>query len=185
MAQKFRQMNEAFDWVFQGKGKKEHISRLKEIAATNQTVVPLVRWGVGAEKIEWDLPEGMPDGNKIQDDIPDGMGETSITMEWRRIKQFTDPASNMKNLPQWKQEMNWLQILEGVHHKEADLLTHVKDRSLIVLYPKLEGILKDLGITEYDAVTKATKKKAFKAKDTSKKMEELKAKVDFTATDTA
>lgn len=185
MAQKFRQMNEAFDWVFQGKGKKEHISRLKEIAATNQTVVPLVRWGVGADKIEWDLPEGMPDGNKIQDDIPDGMGETSITMEWRRIKQFTDPASNMKNLPQWKQEMNWLQILEGVHHKEADLLTHVKDRSLIVLYPKLEGILKDLGITEYDAVTKATKKKAFKAKDTSKKMEELKAKVDFTATDTA
>jgi len=148
-------------------------------------VVPLVRWGVGADKIEWDLPEGMPDGNKIQDDIPDGMGETSITMEWRRIKQFTDPASNMKNLPQWKQEMNWLQILEGVHHKEADLLTHVKDRSLIVLYPKLEGILKDLGITEYDAVTKATKKKAFKAKDTSKKMEELKAKVDFTATDTA
>ena len=90
----------------------------------------------------------------------------------------------MKNLPQWKQEMNWLQILEGVHHKEAELLTHVKDRALIILYPKLEGILKDLGITEYDAVTKKSKK-AYKAKDTSKKMEELKAKVDFTATDTA
>tara|TARA_B100000029_G_scaffold505973_1_gene587836 strand:- start:432 stop:986 length:555 start_codon:yes stop_codon:yes gene_type:complete len=184
MAQKFRQVNEGLDWVFQGKGKKEQIDRLKELAANNQTIVPLVRWGVGAEIIDWGLPEGMPDGNKIQDDIPDGMGETTILLEWRRIKSFTDPESNMKNLPQWKQEMSWLQILEGVHHKEADLLTHVKDRALIVLYPKLEGLLKDLGITKYDAVTKKTKK-AFKAKDTSKKMEELKAKVDFTETPTA
>ena len=70
----------------------------------------------------------------IQDDIPDGMGETTLTLEWRRIKQFTDPAANVKNLPAWKQEMNWMSILEGMHHKEAELLTYVKDGQLLKLY---------------------------------------------------
>ena len=69
-----------------------------------------------------------------------------------------------------------MSIIEGVHHKEAEFITAVKDQQLIALYPKLEGILKDLGITEYVK----PKKKSYKAKDISKKMEDLKAKVDFT-----
>ena len=175
MAQKFRQVNEGLDWVFEARGKKKQIERLKELAAQNQTIVPLVRLGVGAEQAEWGLPEGMPESTKIQDDIPDGMGETTLTLEWRRIKQFTDPAANVKNLPAWKQEMNWMSILEGIHHKEAELITHVKDQQLLKLYPKLEGLLKDLGITEY-----SKPKKGYKFTDTSKNMDELKAKVDFT-----
>ena len=176
MGQKFRQLNEAFDWVFEARGKKKQVDRIKEIAANNQTVVPFVRWGVGAEQVDWGLPEGKPDATKIEDDIPDGMGETTLTLEFRRIKQFTDPNANIKNLPPWKQEMNWMSIIEGVHHKEADFITAVKDRQLLILYPKLEGILNDLGIEEYEK----PKKKSYKAKDVSKKMEDLKAKVDFT-----
>ena len=175
MAQKFRQVNEGLDWVFEARGKKKQIERLKEYAAQNQTIVPLVRLGVGAEQAEWGLPEGMPESTKIQDDIPDGMGETTLTLEWRRIKQFTDATANVKNLPAWKQEMNWMSILEGIHHKEAELITHVKDQQLLKLYPKLEGLLKDLGITEY-----SKPKKGYKFTDTSKNMDELKAKVDFT-----
>jgi hypothetical protein len=72
--------------------------------------------------------------------------------------------------------MNWMNILEGVHHKEAEFITAVKDQQLIRLYPKLEGILSDLGITDYVK----PKKKSYKAKDSSKKMDKLKAKVDFT-----
>ena len=172
---KFRQLDEGFDWVFEGRGKKAHIDRLKELAAGNQTVVPIVRLGVGAEQADWGLPVGMPESTKIKDDIPDGMGETTITLEWRRIKQFTDPTANIKNLPAWKQEMNWMAILEGIHHKEAELITHVKDQQLLKLYPKLENILKDIGITDW---VKA--KKGYKFTDTSQNMEELKKKVDFT-----
>ena len=106
--------------------------------------------GVGAEKADWGLPEGMPDVAKIEEDIPDGMGETTIKLEWRRIIQFTDPNANLKNLPPWKQEQNWLSIMEGLHHKEAKLMTAVKDRQLLKLYPKLEAILKDLGIEDYE-----------------------------------
>mgnify|MGYP001456573605 CR=1 FL=1 len=65
---KFRQVNEALDWVFEAP-KKDQVDRLKTIAKKNQTIVPFVRWGVGAEKVEWGLPEGMPETTKIKDDI--------------------------------------------------------------------------------------------------------------------
>ena len=161
MVQKFRQVDEAFDYVFEATKKAEQVDRLKEIAKQNQTIVPIVRMGVGAEDVDWGLPEGMPETTKIKDDIPDGMGETTITLEWRRIIQFTDPNANIKNLPAWKQEMNWMSILEGVHYKEAALITAVKDKQLLILYPKLEGILETIGITEY---VKPKKKRAKRAK---------------------
>lgn len=150
MARKFRQVNDALDWVFEVTKKDEQIARLKEWASTNQTVVPLVRIGVGAEKPDWGLPEGMPETTKLQEDLPEGMGDTTIQMEWRRINTFLDPNNNLRNLPTWKQEMNWMQILEGLHPTEAKILTAVKDGELLKMYPKLEKLLKDLGITEYN-----------------------------------
>ena len=157
---KFRQINEAFDWVFEAP-KKDQVERLKTVASKNQTIVPLTRWGVGAEPVDWNLPEGMPEKTKLKEDIPDDMGESTLTLEFRRIKSFTDPTSNMANLPEWKREMNWMSIIEGVHHKEAEFLTAVKDKQLLNLYPKLEAILGDLGITDY-VKPKKTRKKAVK-----------------------
>ena len=154
---KFRQVNEAFDWVFEAP-KKDQVERLKTVASKNQTIVPLTRWGVGAEPVDWNLPEGMPEKTKLKEDIPDDMGESTLTLEFRRIKSFTDPTSNMANLPDWKREMNWMSIIEGVHHKEAEFLTAVKDKQLLNLYPKLEAILGDLGITEYVKPKKKRKK---------------------------
>ncbi len=159
---KFRQVNEGFDYVFEAPTVDGQVGRLKEWAATNQTIVPLVRAGVGAVKIEWGLPEGMPENVKLDRDIPDGMGDTTIQMEWRRINTFLDPNSNLRNLVTWKQEMNWVQILEGLHYNEADLLTSVKDGKLLELYPKLEKLMKPLGIEEYN---KPVKKKSRKKKD--------------------
>lgn len=155
--QKFRQMNEGFNFVFEVDTIDEQVTRLKQWGKTNQTLVPIVRLGVGADKADWQLPEGMPDSTKLEEGTPDGLGATSIQMEWRRIQQFTDPQSNMKNLPPWKQEMNWLQILEGIHPAEAKILTAVKDGKLLELYPKLQKLMEPLGITEYN---KPKKKRA-------------------------
>ena len=159
MARKFRQANEGFDWVFQAETVEEQVKRLKEWGSTNQTVVPVVRYGVGAEKVEWGLPEGMPETVKLEKDIPVGMGETTIQIEWRRINTFLDPKGNLRNLPTWKQEMNWVQVLEGLHYKEAEVLTAMKDGTLLELYPKLEKLLPTLGITEYNKPKKTRKKK--------------------------
>ena len=154
---KFRQMDEGFEWVFKAETADEQVTRLKQWAGTNQALVPLVRIGVGAENPDWRLPDGMPDTVKIDEEMPDGMGSTTIQLEWRRIKQFFDPESNMNNLPDWKREMNWLQILEGVHPEEAKILTSVKDGALLGLYPKLEKLMAPLGITEYNKPKKTRK----------------------------
>tara|TARA_B110000967_G_scaffold209657_1_gene266899 strand:- start:2683 stop:3189 length:507 start_codon:yes stop_codon:yes gene_type:complete len=161
---KFRQADEAFDWVLKADGVAAQIDRLKQWAKTNQTAVPLVRWGVGAEKQTWGLPDGEPESIKKQTDIPEGMGDTSIQMEWRRIKAFVDPNGNMQKIVDWKREMNWCQILEGMHHKEAVVLTAVKDGKLLDLYPTLEALLPGLGITEYNKPIPVKKKRATKKK---------------------
>ena len=162
MSRRWRQVNEGLDWVVEAKKPEEQVARLKEWASSNQALVPIIRHGVGAEKAEWGIPEGMPETAKIQDDIPEGMGETTLTLEWRRVKNFFDPNSSLKKLPLWKQEMNWLQILEGIHHKEAAILTAVKDGTLLQLYPTLEKCLPLLGIEEYNKPVK--KKRASKKK---------------------
>lgn len=152
-------MNEGFAWALEAKDTEGKINRLNEWAESCQCLVPVVRIGVGAEKHNWDLPEGMPDMADIEKDIPEGMGETSIQMEWRRIVQFIQPTSNLNNLPAIKREGVWINILEGIHHEEAALLTAVKDGKLLELYPSLEDVLAPLGITEYNKPTK-TKTKA-------------------------
>ena len=150
MAHAFRQVDEGFDWVLKAETKEEIVKRLKEWGSKAQVLVPIVRIGVGAEKPNWDLPEGMPDNIKLQEDIPEGMGETTMILEWRRIRQFITPGSNMNNLAAWKREQQWLNILQGIHHKEAKVLTAVKDGKLLELYPRLEEALPLLGITEYN-----------------------------------
>lgn len=157
---KFRQTDEGFDWVFKGESVDEQVTRLKQWASTNQTLVPIVRLGVGADDVDWRLPEGQPDTLKIKEDIPDGMGETSIQMEWRRISQFFTPDSNMNKLKDWRRETQWMQILEGIHHKEVKILTAVKDGKLLEVYPQLEKLLKPLGIDQYNKPTPAKKKRA-------------------------
>jgi len=168
MNNNFRQINEGFKWVFEEKKPEGQVQRLKEWGAKNQAIVPIVRMGVGAEKPDWGLPEGLPETTKIEEDIPDGMGETTLTLEWRRVKQFIDPNSNMNNLPPWKREQQWVNILEGIISSEAKILTSVKDGTLLTIYPKLEKCLPLLGIEEYNKPVKKTAKK--KASSKSKKV---------------
>jgi len=156
---KFRQVDEGFEWVFKGDGVADQVARLKGWAKNNQTLVPLVRWGVGAAKVEWNLPSGMPDTIKIDEKIPAGMSETSIQMEWRRINSFSDPNGNMQKLVDWKREANWMQVLEGLHHMEAKLLTAAKDGTLLEMYPQLEALLPALGIEEYNVPVKKKPRK--------------------------
>ena len=160
---KFRQMDEGFEWVFKAETADEQVTRLKQWAGTNQALVPLVRIGVGAENPDWRLPDGMPDTVKIDEEMPDGMGSTTIQLEWRRIKQFFDPESNMNNLPDWKREMNWLQILEGLHHSEAKILTAIKDGKLLKAVPQLKKLMKPLGIEDYNGKPKARSRKNVKS----------------------
>jgi len=108
----------------------------------------------------------MPNTIKLEKDIPAGMSNSTIQLEWRRIKGFFDPTANIHNLKQPQRETVWVQILEAVHPIEASILTAMKDGTLLTEYPQLEAVLDPLGITDYN---KPVAKKAKKKRVTKKK----------------
>ena len=161
---KFRQIDEGLVWVLEGASVDEQVSRLKEWAKSAQCLVPVVRIGVGAQHADFGVPAGMPDLAKLKEDIPAGMGHSTINLEWRRISGFTKADSPIHNITQAKRENVWVQILEGLHHAEAKVLTAVKDGKLLDLYPKLEKMLPSLGIHEYNKPKAKRKTKTKKEK---------------------
>ena len=161
---KFRQIDEGLTWVLEAKSVDDQVGRLKDWASSTQCLVPVVRIGVGAEKVDFGIPEGMPATVKIKEDIPEGMGNTTINLEWRRISGFINPNAPIHNISQAKRESVWVQILEGLHHAEAKVLTAVKDGKLLDIYPTLEKMLPTLGITEYNKPKAKRKPKAKKEK---------------------
>ena len=82
--------------------------------------------------IELDLPEGAPPYNKDKEE-PIGMSNASLYVVGRRL------ARCLKSDPLQKQrkEAIYIQILEGIHWQEADLLNLVKDRKLEEMYPNI------------------------------------------------
>ena len=76
------------------------------------------------------LPEGAPPF-KRDDRTPDGYSETNLFAEFRRIYIWLRHDANISKA---KREQLWIQMLEGLHWKEADLMNLVKDKKLTTKY---------------------------------------------------
>lgn len=84
------------------------------------------------KNIELDLPEGAPP-YKIDKREPVGLSSASLYTESRRLARTAkgDP------LPRMTKEKVFIQILEGIHWTEAELVIAAKDRKLETLYPNV------------------------------------------------
>lgn len=81
------------------------------------------------KNIELDLPEGAPPFNRDERE-PVGLSSASLYTESRRLARTakSDP------LPRMRKELLFVQILEGIHWSEADLVIAAKDKELEKLY---------------------------------------------------
>jgi len=156
------QLNEKLDWISAGETLEEQISRAKEVAKIDVTFPVFMRMAVVQEERIAGLPEGMPDVYKPKSDMPDGMADTTARQELRRIKNFLANGS-MQKIPALRRETNWMQMLEGMHWKEANILIHIKDQQLLNLYPNLRDILTALG-TQITIIEQAETPKKKKTK---------------------
>ena len=137
---KFRQLNEALDWAHEAETTDEMRERVRAISLGNSILMRFVAWGVGYEQGPYNLPEGK---TPYKDDgIPSNMADTTITQEFRRILTLL-PEGSAKNLGQWRREEIWMQICQGVHSKEYELLDLIKDQDLLSVYPRLAEVLPD------------------------------------------
>ena len=152
-------LNEKLDWIAQGATLDEQVDRTKQVAKIDTTFAPLMRMAVlDVEKLHG-LPIGMPDTYKPDTNIPDGIANTDVRAEFRRIKNFQENGT-MTKIPGHKRETLWVQMLEGMHWKEANVMVHIKDQTLLQIYPNMREVLTQLAAKiTLPEVTETKKKK--------------------------
>jgi hypothetical protein len=83
------------------------------------------------------LPAGSPPF-KRKTDVPDGYCMTDLKQENRRMRIFMDANMNISTM---RREQLWIQILEGLFWKEADMLNKIKDHRLTDMFPNITAAL--------------------------------------------
>ena len=63
-----------------------------------------------------------------RNDVPVGTDHTSLRKEWKNLYHFVKGGND--TLSQTRRESMFIQMLEGLHPQEADILCLVKDKAL-------------------------------------------------------
>jgi len=155
-------LHEKLDYIAQGASLEDQVARTKQIAQMDSTFAPLMRMAVLENEKLVGLPSGMPDTYKPEADMPEGVSHTTARQEFRRIKNF-QTAGTMQNVASHKRELIWIQMLEGMHWKEANIMVHIKDQTLLEIYPNMREVLTTLGAKITLPEVKTTKKKPKKS----------------------
>jgi len=108
----------------------------KKIAVLKQHDNPAMRQLLKAAfdpKIEWDLPEGIPP--YIANEAPAGTEHTSLLSEAKKLYHFVVGGDNTIN--KLKKETMFIQMLEGLQQKDAEVLIAIKNKNLNNVYKGL------------------------------------------------
>ena len=123
-------MSEVLTKVNNAKTKDKKIAVLKE--HDSEPLRMLIKASFDPN-IEWVLPEGNVPFKA--NEAPEGTEHTLLSQEVRKIWHFIKGADNQT--PRMKKETMFIQMLEGLHKSEAEVLCHVKDK---VLHQKYKGL---------------------------------------------
>lgn len=123
-------VSELFDLV-----EKEKTQEGKErlLRAHDNMVVRTILYLNYNPDVKFHLPEGEPPFKKDKDK-PLGFQETTLTLEMRRFYIWVKPETSISNL---KRESLFINMLEGLHYTEAELLCLVKDKKMETRYPSI------------------------------------------------
>jgi Family of unknown function (DUF6433) len=119
------------------------------------------------ENIKMSLPEGEPPFKK-DTSIPAGYSETNLFTEFRRFYIW---LNNDVNITQMRKEQLFIQMLEGIHWSEAELICLAKDKKIQTKYKSIKEDLireaypelmppKAIQIKPEEQKAKSSKKKA-------------------------
>ena len=93
---------------------------LKVFSETNAAVPRVCQWFFDSN-INSTLPEGATPYNKNDAPASD-LTETQLRFEFRKFKYFVT-----EEVPQVRRETMWIELLEGIPNKEAEMIDLVKD----------------------------------------------------------
>ncbi len=127
-------ISEVLDKVHKAKTKAD---KLKILQANDSAPLRMVIKSSFDPKIEWILPKG--EVPIKANDVPAGTDHTRLHSESRKLYRFVKGGD--ADTPQYKKELMFVQMLEGLHESEARMLVNAKDKSLHKVY---KGLSKDL-----------------------------------------
>jgi len=128
---------EILDLVEKTKNKADKVQVLKQ----NETpgIRGILRLNFDTN-VKFDLPEGEPPYKKDKDK-PIGYHETNLITEVKRFYIWVDPKQNISRL---RKEQLFVEMCEGLHYTEAEVLCLAKDRKLKEKYKSLnEDLVRD------------------------------------------
>lgn len=123
--------SEVLDLLEKAKTRQEKIKVLKQYESPVLRALMRINFD---PNVKMDLPEGEPPFNK-ETARPIGYQQTNLINEYRRFYIWLDPK---QNLPKVKKERLFIEMLEGLHLSEAELLCLAKDKQLGKKYKSLK-----------------------------------------------
>ena len=123
-------ISEILDKVSKTKAKKDKVNLLREY---NSDSLRMVIKSSFDPKIKWALPAG--EVPYKQNDAPIGTEHNVLAYEARKLYHFLEGGNN--DINQNKRETMFVQMLEGLHENEADVLVAAKDK---ILHQKYKGL---------------------------------------------
>ena len=123
-------ISEILDKVSKVKTQQEKVDILRE--NDHQSLRMVIKSSFDP-KIQWALPEG--EGPFTPNDAPEETEHSSLSYESRKLYHFIRGGDNQ--ITQNKRETMFVQMLEGLHQSEADVLVAAKDKKLHQVYKGL------------------------------------------------
>jgi len=114
-----------------------HVSKQKSVAKKvealqeyrNDALTAVLIWNFD-DTVYSLLPEGEVPFNK--NEVPVGTDHTSLRREWKNLYHFIRGGND--KLSKTRRESMFIQMLEGLHPEEADVICLVKDKNLGTKY---------------------------------------------------
>ena len=112
------------------KSKKDKVTFLKQ---HNTDALRMIIKSSFDPNVKWALPYG--EVPFIPNDAPEGTEHNVLSYEARKLYHYIEGGNNQ--LTQNKREMMFVQLLEGLHPDEAEIVVAAKDK---VLHQKYKGL---------------------------------------------
>ena len=129
-------IHEIFELVLKQRTKQDKINILKEY--DDPSVKAILIWNFD-ESIQSAIPEG-PVPYK-ENEVPVGTDHTSLRREYRNLYHFIKGGND--SLSSLRRETMFIQMLEGLHPKEAEIVCLVKDKNLSDKYKISFDVVKE------------------------------------------
>ena len=120
-------VHEILELVSEARGKAKKVELLKEYR--NDALVSILIWNFDQSVVSM-IPDGDVPYNK--NEVPVGTDHTSLRREYAQLYHFIKGGND--SLSNIRRESMFIQMLEGLHPDEAEIICLVKDKNLTDKY---------------------------------------------------